>query len=92
MFSTLLNGCKHLVTTLKQLMYLCKDHMASTHQKLVIPIIGYYNLSIPLLKHFIKGIWSQWNGIVEWNSGMEWWNGTKSRDPKTVLAIVGFIE
>ena len=35
-------------------MYLCKDYMASTLQKMVIPIFGYCNLSIPLLKHFIK--------------------------------------
>ena len=35
-------------------MYLCKDYMASTLQKLVIPIFGYYNLPIPLLKHFTK--------------------------------------
>ena len=52
--ATFLNGCKHLVTTLKQLRYLCKDYMASTLQKLMIPIFGYCNLSIPLLKHFIK--------------------------------------
>ena len=52
--ATLLNGCKHLVTILKWLMYLCKDYMASTLQKLVMPIFGYYNLSISLLKHFIK--------------------------------------
>ena len=35
-------------------MYLCKDYMASTLQKLVIPIFGYCNLSIPLLKYFIE--------------------------------------
>ena len=35
-------------------MYLCKHNMASTLQKLLIPIFGYYNVSIPLLKHFIK--------------------------------------
>ena len=34
--ATLLNGCKRLVATLKQLMYLCKDYMASTLQKLLI--------------------------------------------------------
>ena len=22
------------------------------------------------------GIWIQWNGMVDWNSGMEWWTGT----------------
>ena len=35
-------------------MCLCEDYMASTLQKLVIPIFGYCNLSIPLLKHFIE--------------------------------------
>ena len=35
-------------------MYLYEDHMASTLQKLVIFVFGYYNLSIPLLKHFIE--------------------------------------
>ena len=20
-------------------------------------------------------VWNQWNGMVEWNGGMEWWNG-----------------
>ena len=57
--ATLLNGCKHLVTTLKIMhLYnqLCKDYMASTLQKLVIPTFGYCNLSIPLLKHFIKDL------------------------------------
>ena len=29
--------------------------MASTLQKLMMPIFGYCNLSIPLLKHFIEG-------------------------------------
>ena len=54
-------------------MYLCKDYMASTLQKLVIPIFGYCNLSIPLLKHFIEdppAIGKTWNyGIMPWNSG-----------------------
>ena len=21
------------------------------------------------------GVWNRWNGMVEWNAGMEWWNG-----------------
>ena len=21
------------------------------------------------------GVWIQWNGMVDWNAGMEWWNG-----------------
>ena len=37
-------------------MYLCKNYMASMLQRLVIPIFGYYNMSIPLLKHFIKDL------------------------------------
>ena len=20
------------------------------------------------------GVWNHWNGIMEWNAGMEWWN------------------
>ena len=24
--------------------------------------------------HF-KGVWNQWNGMLEWNGGMEHWNG-----------------
>ena len=35
--TTLFIGSKHLITTL---MYLCKDYMVSTLQKLVIPILG----------------------------------------------------
>ena len=22
------------------------------------------------------GVWIQWNGMVDWNGGMEWWTGT----------------
>jgi hypothetical protein len=22
----------------------------------------------------IRAVWNQWNGTVEWNSGMEYWN------------------
>ena len=22
------------------------------------------------------GVWNQWNGMVEWNAGMERWSGT----------------
>ena len=33
-----------LQTPYNNLMYLCKDYMASTLQKLVIPIFGYCNL------------------------------------------------
>ena len=22
-----------------------------------------------------EGVWNQWNGMVEWTSGMEYWNG-----------------
>ena len=25
--------------------------------------------------HFFSGIWNQWNGMLKWNDGMEWWNG-----------------
>ena len=24
---------------------------------------------------FTRGVWNQWNGILEWNGGMEHWNG-----------------
>ena len=24
------------------------------------------------------GVWNQWNGMVEWNTGMGYWNGSKS--------------
>ena len=24
-----------------------------------------------------KGIWIQWNGMVDWNGGMEWWKWTR---------------
>ena len=29
---------------------------------------------------FSRGVWNQWNGMVEWNTGMEYWN-----DPICVL-------
>ena len=25
----------------------------------------------------MQGIWIQWNGMVDCNGGMEWWNGNK---------------
>ena len=24
---------------------------------------------------FLVVVWIQWNGMVEWNGGLEWWNG-----------------
>ena len=24
--------------------------------------------------HAYEAVWNQWNGIVEWNGGMEYWN------------------
>ena len=24
---------------------------------------------------FLMGFWNQWNGMVEWTTGMEYWNG-----------------
>ena len=44
----------HLVTTLKQLMYLCNNYMAYTLQKLEISIFGYCNLLISLLSTLLK--------------------------------------
>ena len=23
---------------------------------------------------YTMGVWNQWNGMVEWNAGMEYWN------------------
>ena len=53
----LLNECKHLIII--NVFY----YMVSTLQKLVIPIFGYCDLSIPLLKHCMEDppaqvIWS----------------------------------
>ena len=25
--------------------------------------------------HVCEGVYIQWNGMVEWNSGMDYWNG-----------------
>ena len=25
--------------------------------------------------HHIMGVWIRWNGVVEWNGGMDYWNG-----------------
>ena len=25
--------------------------------------------------HYLMGVWNQWNGVLEWNGGMEHWNG-----------------
>ena len=25
--------------------------------------------------HLKAGVWNQWNGMVEWTTGMEYWNG-----------------
>ena len=33
-----------------------------------------------------RGVWNQWNGMVEWNDGMEWWNGTQEWNSKMVLS------
>ena len=51
--STLLHGCKHLVTIVK--MCLCRGYMASIYERMVIPIFGYNNLLILLLECFIGG-------------------------------------
>ena len=50
----LLTPCNHLKIIDILLIYLCKGYMASTLQRFVIPLLGHCNLSIPLLKHFIK--------------------------------------
>ena len=49
-------------------MYLCKDYMASTLQKLLIPIFRSCNLSIPLLRHFIKVPPHKYKHLVDWNN------------------------
>ena len=46
-------------------MYLCKGYMASTLQKLVIPISGYCNFTIPLLKCFIKDSPHKYKHLVD---------------------------
>ena len=30
-----------------------------------------------VLSHILvrRGVWNQWNGILEWNGGMEYWRG-----------------
>ena len=34
----------------------------------------YWERFDPLPPHTLKGVFIRWNGTVEWNSGMEWWN------------------
>ena len=59
-------------------MYLCKDYMASTLQKLVIPIFRSCNLSIPLLRHFIKVPPHKYKHLVDWNNlVISVWVGTR---------------
>ena len=44
--------------------------MASTLQKLLIPIFGYSNVSIPMFIHFIKELPYKYKHVVgNWNSG-----------------------
>ena len=35
----------------------------------------YHRIIVCPGQYSTSGIKNQWNGMVEWNGGMEWWNG-----------------
>ena len=47
---------------------------SSVQQMFVVTkIIAMHSLQAKLVL-FLRAVWNQWNGMVEWNSGMEYWN------------------
>ena len=34
-----------------------------------------------------RGVWIRWNGTVEWNGGMEYWNGAFVRYTSTLIDV-----
>ena len=73
------NGCFRLrIATLKVFVF----HIVHTHD------------DIEVGKHtpgnFVRGVWIRWTGTVEWNGGMDYWNGILECPTPIALLIPRF--
>ena len=50
----------------------------------VNPLENVLGISIDNMHTLVVGVWNEWNGMVEWITGMEHWNGL-IQDPNACI-------